>query len=157
MNIANQLDGNVEKKFYIASPFMNSTGEYFSYSFQMHKDSAYLVIENEERDEINNVVNFKKNEKVKLKFFITFKYGTTELGISQLNIIGSTPLMHYSPQFHIPVMELLIDIVGDGVSINYLVRPKGEEGFNVYRVEFVKTKKESRHIRGDFRQTLVRW
>lgn len=159
-DIAEYLDANVKKKFYIASPFFESTGEYFSYYFQPKKTCAYLVIENEAKDtNVHDLARSAQRMQIgdQLKFFITFKHESSELGISELQLPGRELLLHYSPQIYIPVMELLIDIVGDGVSINYLVRPKGEDGYNVFRMEFIKTENESRHIRGDFQQTLIRW
>jgi hypothetical protein len=161
VDLLNHLDINREIKKYIASPFANSTGDVFTYRFELADDYATLFITNQSRggdtldiygDKARKLHSI--NNATKWEFFVTYNVERSVLTVSEYVLSGKRPIFSYTPQIYVPIMELVIDMVGDGCCFFFLQRPEESLSYNVFHVSFIEVA-NSCHVRGNFNLQLV--
>lgn len=133
-NVVDAKDGH-----YISSPLSTSDGEYFDYVFKKEKELITLYIHNVENDE-------------QWQFFISIGDPNQSLAVSEY--ITEKPLFCYEARTYVPVIELLIDIIGDSCCIIFM--EKQNVSYDIYHVSFVKQDNDPMLPRGNFNKQLIR-
>lgn len=121
---------------YLSSPLEESDGEFFEYDFIKDENLATLFIHN-------------PIEKQHWQFFIALGGPLT---VSEH--VKDKCIFHHEARVYLPVMELLIDILGDSCCIMFL--EKHGVSYDYYHLSFVRQDHDPILKRGNFNKQLVR-
>jgi len=119
---------------YISSPLDTSDGEYFEYTFEKKEDIATIYIIN-------------TGNKQQWQFFIAGNEPTVS------EYVRGKSIFQHEARVYLPVIELLVDILGDSCCIMFL--EKHGVSYDTYHISFVRQDVAPVLKRGNLNKQLI--